>query len=161
MMEKGTEFACDVGPDGTISTPGIYAMMRSVFARFKGKRILISIRLYREKRSLKQNAFYWSVVIPKVRDFLNSDDEGNDYHDDEVHDLLKIEVGKLYRTILIEETRDDEGKLIQPEHRIRVPRSSKTLTTVEWESFMDRIRVWAAEHHVRIPYPNEPDEESW
>lgn len=139
---KPAKFTCDVGPDGIIATPGVYAMMRTVFVRFAGERIKITIERYRELRSLKQNAYHWAVVIPCIRKIMIR--AGNDWTDLQIHEWLKQHVGGLVK--VIHNLDGSESEIVLP---------SKELTTVQWERFMERIRQWADELGYHIPLPGE------
>jgi hypothetical protein len=120
-------------------------MIRDCLAKLKdATRIQITIREEKPQRSKNQNAYYWAVVVPIVhRMFV---DAGNDMHKDEVHELLKQEVGGN-TTAKVVITPDGKRKVIT--------KSSSKLNTQEWEDFMEKIRAWAAQFQVIIPLPNE------
>lgn len=114
----------------------------STLKKVEGKRITIAISEMKRARSLSQNAFYWSVVVPQVQDMFT--DNGMDADSEEVHSYLKEHVGGL-KVIL---TEPSGGKKT-------VPGSSRKLTTGQWEDYMTKIRAWAAQFNVHIPLPNE------
>jgi hypothetical protein len=109
-----------------------------------GKRVVISLRKHVNRRSDKQNRAYWGIIVPRVLEMFT--DAGNDTTKEEIHEYLKEHVGgPMFARVLI----DPDGK------RRPVVRSSTTLTTVEWEDFMEKIRAWAAERGLILPMPNE------
>lgn len=117
-----------------------------IISNLRGKNIRVTVEEVRKKRSNKQNAYYWGVVVPAVHGmFLET---GNVVDQDEVHEFLKRHVGKLTCKIT-----DPNG------HEATVTRSSAKEDTSEFEKYMEAIRSWAAQFDLEIPLPNE--EEIW
>jgi hypothetical protein len=108
-----------------------------------GKEVKVTIEERKKKRSLSQNAYYWSVVIPAVTNAIN--EHGNSMTGEQVHEFLKAEVGGLHQTVTM------------PTGEIKsVVGSSTVLTTMQFENYMEQVRVWAAEMlQIVIPLPNE------
>ncbi len=107
----------------------------------KGKYFLHLEKIYR-KRSLNQNAYYWAVVVPIVKDGLF--DVGYKLSLEQTHEYLKNEF--LKQEITNEQT--GEIKVIN--------RSTTELKTVEFMEFIDSVIQWAAEYlSVKIPMPDE------
>lgn len=96
----------------------------------------------KRRRSLNQNAYYWgSVVGPITQKFR---DHGNNVDCEEVHQFLKEHVGKLKQA------------LVSPDGEILTTiESTAKLSTTEMESYLEKVRAWAAEMGVRITLPNE------
>lgn len=117
-------------------------MFWAALATHEDKDIEILIQRKRQKRSLNQNAYYWSVVVPMCRDLLES--YGNELDDEETHSFLKEHIGKLTASVV-----DAEGK------RKAIVKSSAALTTAEFEAYILKITAWAAGESVLIPQPNE------
>jgi hypothetical protein len=112
--------------------------------RMDGKRVIISLRKHVNRRSDRQNRAYWGIIVPRVLEMFT--DAGNDTTKEEIHEYLKEHVGgPMFARVLI----DPDGE------RRPVVRSSTTLTTVEWEDFMEKIRAWAAERGLILPMPKE------
>jgi Arc/MetJ-type ribon-helix-helix transcriptional regulator len=141
-VKDALELSCHVC-DGRIPKE-ISDAVRDALRRLNGQRVIISVRKHVKRRSDRQNAYMWGVVIPYIhRMFVEA---GNDATPEDVHDFLKQYVGgNIFVRILIE---PGGG-------RRAVVRSSTTLTTEEWESYMEAIRAWAAERGCQIPLPNE------
>ncbi len=53
-------------PDGKLPE-GMKATLANVFPSYAGKRIKLTVAEYKEKRSLNQNSYYWSAIVPHVR----------------------------------------------------------------------------------------------
>lgn len=107
-----------------------------------GKLIKITIEEKKKNRSLSQNNYYWGVVIPAIK--IMFDEYGNNISNEQVHEFLKLEVGNLRDTITL------------PNGDVTViTGSSAGLKTLEFESYLTKIRAWAAEWDVFIPLPNE------
>ncbi len=111
-------------------------------AHHDGKDICITVERKRKKRSLNQNAYYWSVVIPAVRRLL--EEYGNEVDDEETHSFLKEHVGKLTASVVGKSGR-----------RVAITKSSASLSTAEFEEYVLRVMAWAATEGVIIESPNE------
>lgn len=116
--------------------------LQDIFARFPGKQLKLVISLYRRRRSNPQNAFYFGVVVPLVRQMFI--DAGNQITPEETHYYIKKEIWRHIKKI----------KLPNGETKEVVDTSTK-LTTSEWEDNLEKTRVWAAEFGLELPYPNE------
>lgn len=114
----------------------------AVIRRMDGKRLVISVREQKRRRSLNQNAYYWGVVVELVTQMFV--EAGNSISRDDVHDFLKQHVGKLEREI---HTPDGEV--------VTTLGSTAALTTQEFEVYLEKIRAWAAEFGLVIPLPGE------
>lgn len=107
-----------------------------------GKRIKVTIEERKRARTLSQNSFYWGVLVPMVVNFMN--DYGAIVDGEEVHEFLKQEVMKL-RT-----------EITTPEGEIKyITGSTAKLSTLEWEMAIEKVRVWAANVDLILPFPNE------
>ncbi len=108
--------------------------------RFEGKTVEITVK--RKRRSLKQNAFWWTAldkyVVPIFRD------AGGNWSSYKVHEMLMHELGY-------------EDTLVKPDGTIYASRQSSTeLDTVEWEEFMERARAHLMmEYGIFMPMPRE------
>jgi hypothetical protein len=95
-----------------------------------------------KKRSLDQNGYYWSCVVPHVRDGMIN--EGWRMNIEQTHNELKERF--LQEEIVNEVT--GEIKTIQ--------RDTKGLSTVEFEEYLAKIKEMAAEYlSITIPDPGE------
>lgn len=105
------------------------------YVRGKDDWFVVEIHKAKQKRSLKQNAYYWGVVVSILSDHTG-------YTSDETHqELARMFLGY-----------ENNGKLFV--------RSTAKLNTVEFEAYMEKCREWAnREMSVIIPLPNEVTEE--
>ena len=97
----------------------------------------VTIKPYKEERdrTTRQNAYLWSVVYKYI-----SDETG--HSTEEIHEALKYKL--LPRT-----------EVYVGEASIIVPKSTKSLTTKEFTSYVDSVIAFAAsELSVSIPPPN-------
>ena len=101
----------------------------------KGEVEIVVKRFRQSKlRSEQQNNYYWGVVIAILADYFGDEDPYD------THESLLWELSRAPR---------GEGK---PDKIIR----SSEMSTVEFEDYMARIRMWAAKKFaVYIPMPNE------
>lgn len=117
-------------------------MIMQTLRNMEGKQIEIVVKEKKRKRSLSQNAFYWGCVIPAITNMFR--EHGNSVDNEQVHEFLKSEVGKMNQTIVLP---DGEVK--------EICGSSAALKTMEFEDYLTKVRAWAAEWGVVIPLPNE------
>lgn len=90
----------------------------------------------RKSRSIQQNKAYFGLVVNLIGDHLGYDKE----------DMHKILAYKFLGTVDI----CIEGDVI------KVPRSTKKLTTKEFCQYAENIQRWAAEYlSINVPSPNE------
>lgn len=98
----------------------------------EGKEVQVKIEKKKKERSLRQNSYYWSVVVKILGKHLG-------YFDDEMHSALKMQFLRIHR----------DGK---PD----TVKSTTKLSTKEFEDYTEQIRIWASEEfQVYIPEPNE------
>lgn len=137
-----TTFECtDTVMNGKLS-PAISQSIAGLMRRMEGRKVSIAIKEARKRRSNKQNAYYFGVVVPAITQmFLGA---GNDMDKEQVHEFLKLHVGGL------------KAVATQPNGvKLTVAQSSSKLTTVQWEDYCEKIRAWAAQFGVQVPLPNE------
>lgn len=107
-----------------------------VISSLNGREVVVNIKEPRSQRSANQNNYYWGVVLETLADW-----NGNDA--DEWHEILKAR-------FLSREVEIGGEKMLYA-------RSTRTLTTVEFEDYLTKIREWASKHNVYILLPNEVD----
>lgn len=107
-----------------------------------GKRVRIKLSIYQKKRSQNQNAYYWSVVIGAITQLFR--ENGNYVDAEDVHEFLKLRVGKLAQVIVL-----PDGEVVKGLG------STAKLSTIEMEVYLEKCRAFAAEYGVVIPLPNE------
>jgi len=84
-------------------------------------------------RSLRQNRYYWGVVVEILCEYTG-------YSREETHEILKAK--------FLSDTKKVGNEIIT------YARSTTTLTTKEFENYLQRIREWAIiELQVNIPDP--------
>ena len=105
-----------------------------------GKRVVVTVEEYQRTRSLRQNAFYWSVCVHLVS-------EHTGYEPEEVHELAK----KMFLPKRVT-VRRKNGRLCG---RFTIGGSTTNLKVDEMQEFIDRYKRWAAQElGVVIPDPN-------
>ena len=90
----------------------------------------LQIKKIRNVRTINQNNYYWGVVIKMLGDEIG-------YLPEEMHNALQI---KFLST-----------------HLDKLPsvKSTKKLSTKEFEEYLSKIRQWASEQGTFLPLPNE------
>ncbi len=97
----------------------------------KGKQVECVVRLPRKDRSNPQNRYMWGVVYKLLS-------ETTGYSEDEIHDAMRM--------LFLKDT----------ERKVAILKSTTSLTTVEMEEYLEKIRMWAAQTlSCNIPLPNE------
>lgn len=136
------EFTFDITANGHLPDKGRLAV-DDLIRSFAGKRVKFSIALATKSRSLNQNAYMWSAVIPPITAAFR--EAGNSVDDEDVHEYLKTHVGKLRQVV------------VTPAGEVqKIPGSTKRLTSGEMEIYLEKVRAWAAENlQIVIPLPNE------
>ena len=110
---------------------------------FEGKNVLITLQLAKKQRSNPQNAFYWGVILPIVKQCLK--DAGHVLTTEATHDLIKLKF--LKETLFVNE---DSGEVLE---RIK---STTELSTSQFMDFVTEIRQFTLEYfNTDIPEPNE------
>lgn len=118
-------------------------LLRDAFASFEGKNVNVTIERVKKKRSNPQNSYYWSTIIPIMRNALK--EAGHTLTNENTHELLKLRF--LKETVLLNE---ETGECIE---RIK---STTELSTSGMMDYFAEITVFAAEYFgVQIPEPNE------
>jgi len=110
---------------------------KCAFGCLEGKRVDVTVSRHRKARSKNQNAYYWGVVLPMIQE------SGGYALSEEAHEACKWALLK------------------QRDRKAEYCRSTATLSTVEMEEYLSRIRQLASEGHfgdgVWIPEPNETE----
>ncbi len=108
------------------------ADFKKYLSGLEGKKVQVSVRKYKTSRSLKQNAYYWSVIIPIIADWAGEDDR------EAIHEALKEKFLKV---------RNSKG--------LKIVQSTAKLTTTEFEIYLEKVKRWASiECELIIPDPN-------
>lgn len=111
-------------------------VMRQAFFCHEGRRVSFCPKRIVKNRSSKQNAFYWSVVVPAIADYMGERDH------EEVHNYLKAHFN--FKPIFIGDKPD------------RIAKSTTKLTTEEFEEYIAKVKEFAAKDcGLYIPDPGE------
>lgn len=132
-MGDTREFGGFAFPDGrsTLDFPAQWKSYVKYLAGPEGNEITITAHRRRAKRSLKQSAYWWAVVVPTIAEHCG-------YTRDEMHEALKA---KFLGT-------EDMSRGL-----LRIG-STRKLNTQEFTDLTDRVILWAAEDlGVVIPQP--------
>ena len=114
----------------------------SDIAQMRDGEYVMTIERKQRKRSLMQNAYYWGVVVPLVKEGLL--DVGYRMTTEAVHEYLK---GQFSITEIVNERTGEVLKSIG---------STSEMTTSKMMDYFAEITQWAAEYlNVQIPQPNE------
>lgn len=102
-------------------------VLKRLLASLEGKRIVITLKQDRKRRSLKQQAWWWGVAIPEIAEYL-----GYDRHE---HEALHYELVKLWG-----------GTHTEEKAGIELPnKRSSELTTEEFSDLMEWVVRFASE----------------
>jgi hypothetical protein len=112
-------------------------------SQLKDGHYILTVEKYSHKRSIKENRYYWGVVVQMCMDGLI--EAGFDWikEQEDTHTLLK--------SMFLKENKPGIGGEI-----IEVVLSTSSLSTDEFQAYMDRVKHWAAEYiGVFIPEPGQ------
>lgn len=131
---------------GTMTDNGFQPNARYMWSRtvkeFAGRKVSVTVELYRRKRTNQQNRYYWPVIVSGITSQFIED--GILISKEETHDMLRGMF--LKKELLSEKT----GEVII------VIRHTPTLSTVEMNDYCEHCRRWAAETlNLILPEPNE------
>lgn len=116
---------------------------KEAFKYLKDGRYLVTVKDLR-KRSLPQNAYYWSVIVPLVRKGLFDNGYDEVQTNDDAHEVIKHI--HLKKRIVSKQSGDV----------IDIAGSTAILKMPEFNELIERICKWSAEFlGVVIPSPNE------
>ena len=132
--------------NGKVTDKGLHIYNRSAFDQdiklFHSKEVTIKIERKKKSRSLDQNAFYWGVVIPLVREGLI--DIGYKVGLNDSHELLKSKFA------IKEHINEKTGEVLVSKQ------STSTMTTTEFMGYIADIQQFASEYlNIEVPDPNE------
>lgn len=112
-----------------------------VLKRLRGKQ-RVEIAQYRARRSDRQNRWYWPAFVKPLADFMR--EQGESVSEADAHEILKMRF--LRRGIVDEKT----GEVIE------YVGSTTTLTTTEFNEYLDKCAAWLADMFGFIfPEPSE------
>ena len=107
----------------------------------KNERTILKLSKWYPKRSLNENSYMWGVVYEHISQFTGMTPQ-------EVHNACKAEFNFKF----VDVVNKDTGEVKE----IRVPMSTKDLSTSEMENYLEAIRrYYLSEFGLLIPLPNE------
>src|SRR6476620_953775 len=119
------------------------ARLQRDLAPFEGTRVELTIKKAKKRRTLPQNRFYFDVVIPCLQMGFR-ETHGYSWSKEAVHEFCKKEFNSL------ELHNEKTGEVVS------FPQSTTTLSTIEWQEYILKIKAWAMEFFdMLIPDPNE------
>jgi hypothetical protein len=130
-------------PENGKPSPAVLQHLLTTIAKLDGKRLVLTLKEQKRRRSLNQNAYLWGVVYAAIVDAFR--EHGNAVDAEDVHSYCKEHVGKLKQVFVT-----PHGEVLTG------PGSTAKLGTQEFELYLERVRSWAAETlGIGIPLPNE------
>jgi hypothetical protein len=110
-------------------------------SRAGDKRLVLTLKEQKKRRSLLQNAMYWGYIVPPITAMFR--ENGNMVDDEDVHDFLKMRVGKLAQIFV---TPDGEV--------LKGLGSTAKLSTTEFSNYIECVKAWGAQYGVQFPPPD-------
>ncbi|MGF7219071.1 hypothetical protein GGR92_005251 [Spirosoma lacussanchae] len=102
--------------------------------------ISLTVKALEPQRSNSQNRYYHGIVVKMIAEAM-SEAYGEDVDVDEAHEHLK----SMFNLRTIETANG---------YTVKMPGSTKRLSTVEFSTYVDKCRMWAAEFFgINIPDP--------
>ena len=113
--------------------------MQWLVSRDREKPWRIEVSEYRKNRTLEQNAYYWSGVLPTIQKHIE-ESRGDHYSTDEIHEYMRDKFLPR-RTITIK----GETAVVRP--------STASLNTKEFHDYIEHVIYFAAESGIVVPPP--------
>ncbi len=104
---------------------------QELLQRLDGERISITVKKFRRGRSLRQNSWYWSGILPVLAEFCG-------YEVEELHEGLKARFLKRHE-----------------DSPLPTVASTASLSTIEFSDYVERVRQLAAELGCNVPDPGD------
>jgi hypothetical protein len=105
-----------------------------------GQDVVVTIAPVEKVRSLRQNAYWWSVVIPLFAEHCG-------YTHEETHETLKAALLPQHHLLA-----DRNGEILR---EVVTPGSTAVLTTQQFNELIERAQQLGAELGIVIPDPNQ------
>jgi len=105
-----------------------------------GQEVVVTIGPVEKVRSVRQNNFWWGVVVPYFAAHCG-------YTHEEMHEALKAELLPVRRLL-----HDREGEILR---EVVTPGSTATLTTQQFNELIERAQQLGTEMGIVIPDPNQ------
>ena len=104
-------------------------------ARYKSRRLSVTAEAERIRRSPKQNARYWSLIVPMYQEWVGEEDKL------QAHEDLLTQCNTSTRIL-------PTGEIISTVRR------SRFLSVEEFNDYTTRVEMWLAKHGCE--FPDEP-----
>jgi len=115
---------------------------KEFISRNEGKYCKISIVREHGIRSVQQNKYLWGVVYKTIAEEIGEDDVDN------IHEQMSL----MFNGKKIKVWDETTGEIKET----KIPGNTSSLTTVEFEQYIEKIRRWASKFlGIYIPLPNE------
>ena len=141
-MNRPRPLVGHVGDDGRLTfDPANRKMLDRLLLTLKGQDVDVAVQKHKRTRSLKQNAFHWSVAVPMI-----AAEVGYEPHDTAGREMVHYAlVAKCFGT-----TWNEALKMDVPNVR------SSHLSTAQFSELMEwEVRYAATEYGLYIPMPDE------
>lgn len=131
-------------------TPANPIAFKAAFGAIEGE-TAVAVRKYRANRSNNQNKYYWGVVLEIISDYTG-------YTPEEAHEMMKILfLSRLVKLKKKKAKTKRQNKAKKKAFMVRVTKSTASLNTAQFETYLEKIRRFAATKldGLYIPLPNE------
>ena len=118
--------------DGKSFVPDARGRWVGWLARYKGRRVMLTAEPERKRRTLKQNARYWSLIVPVYQEWVGEPDKLQAHED-----LLSLH-NRADRPLPTGEV-------------VKVVKRSKHLTVEEFLEYGRRVETWLAQQGIEFP----------
>lgn len=136
------KFYCNVDEQGKAIFENREVMVQYI-ASLKNSMLCFDIEKIRNTRTIKQNRYYWGVIVPMINNGLI--ELGNDVDIEITHEFLKCRFLSKKKVLSIED------ELIE----FDAP-STRKLTIQEFSIYIESCINFASEYlNLNVPYPNE------
>lgn len=136
MTDQRFSFDATVDERGGFN-PAQANAIRARLQRWTGKRVLVTVTKWRERRSLKANAYLW-IVYGYIAEWSGHDA-------DEIHEALKA---KFLQS----------REFVTPHgEALAAPGSTAALDSFDFAEYVSKVKLWAAENGCTVPEPGDAE----
>lgn len=133
----------ELSEDGQFIQLHHFKLLKSVLRIFKGQKLDVRIRIYKERRSESQNRYMWGVVVPTIQRWLK-ETKGERHSKDEVYSWIKIQLLGVVPEV---------HNILGQEVIVMKELSFSKMTTAEFAHYTNLIIDKMAERDCHIPTP--------
>ena len=118
--------------DGKAFVPDERGRWQGWLAKYRGRRVTMTAEPERLRRTAKQNARYWALIVPIYQEWVGEPDKLQAHED-----LLSLH--------------NRADRLLPTGEVVQVVKRSRNLSIEEFLAFTQRVEMWMAQQGIEFP----------